>query len=517
MKNSAESPPRETKESMDGRPRKNRIGKWLIRKQNCRDDRSKSFFSSLLNRIQNQLQVDEQAEGFIIRLATQDGAVFIPGLSEGEPGLLIVAYSGYQTNDADWATEIESQTLMAENSVDLELLIEDLEAQRDGLLRMPYQGRDSLWVYGRLQRVGATLLYILPYEDIQMVADEAQQFIREATDEQIQIASVASIMLIALVGALAVFASRSVTGPLRDLSKMATHLANGDLNAKVEVQGRDEIGDVAEAFNVMVPQLRENMNVRQTMATAYEVQQNLLPKNAPVLEGLDIAGRSLYCDDIGGDYYDFLNLPAAGFGPRVGIAVGDVTGHGVPSALTMTTVRALLHAKAHETLSLASVIDDVNVHLTEGATAGRFVTLIYMVIEPSTRTVRWVSAGHDPTIVFEPVSESFSELEGEDIPLGVKGDWHFKESQRDEWCDGAIMVIGTDGIWEARNEEGEMFGKDSLRDVIQRHAHRPAETICEAVSQALDAFRGTTQYKDDVTLVVIKFAPLDETTKSSPA
>lgn len=464
---------------------------------------------SVLNRLQNQLQVDEQAEGFLVRLAEPNGDVFIPGLSTGNPDLLIVAHRGYQASEADWASDIQAETLMGERPRDLESLIEDLVDRRDGVRRMPYQGRDSLWVYGRLQRLGATLLYIVPYADVRAVADEAQDFIREATDEQVRVASVASVLLIVMVGGLAIFASRSVTEPLRALSATATRLAGGDLDAQAPVQGRDEIGDVAKAFNTMVPQLRENMNVRQTMALATEVQQKLLPQSPPRVDDVQVAGRSLYCDDIGGDYFDFFTLPAAGFGPRLGIAVGDVTGHGVPSALTMTTVRALLRAKVNDSLSLASVVNAVNVHLSEDATGGRFVTLIYLVIEPTTRTVRWVSAGHDPVIVYEPVQDTFSELSGEDIPLGVKGDWRFRESQRDQWCDGAVLVIGTDGVWEARNGDGEMFGKDALRDVIRRHSHRDAETICEAVSQALDAFRGGTPYTDDVTLVVLKFEAKD--------
>lgn len=462
---------------------------------------------SVLSRLQAQLQVDEKAEGFLIRLEDVNGGVFRPGSSEGEPGITIVAHSGFRAEGKTWDTDVIPEMLMGDDAKSLNALLDGLVSTRDGLLRMPYQGQDSVWVYGQLQRLGATLLYIVPYSDIENMAEQAQSFIREATAEQIQIAGVASIFLIILVGVLAITASRSVTGPLRELARMASRLARGDFDTQAPDYGRDEIGDVANAFNAMVPQLRENMSVRQSMVLASEVQQNLLPTHAPSVDGLDIAGRSLYCDDTGGDYFDYLTLPQTGFGPRIGIAVGDVTGHGVPSALTMTTVRALLRSKAHEISSLRALIEDVNIHLTQDSTGGRFVTLVYMVIEPETRNVRWVSAGHDPVIVYEPVSGEFSELAGQDIPLGIQGDWHFREGQRDAWCDGAIMVIATDGVWEARNAQGDMFGKAALQDVIKRHAHRSAETICEAVSQALDVFRGGEAYRDDVTLVVVKYIP----------
>ena len=471
---------------------------------------------SVLDRIQTQLQIDDEAEAFIVRVAEPVTDVFQPGMDEMAQEVIIVAYRGYQSQGKTWDSEITTETLMGGSPASLDVLIGDLTAKRTGVRRMPYEGRDSLWVYSALPRLDASLLYIVPYSDIENMAEQAQSFIRSATDDQIRVAGGASVILIILVGGLAVFAARSVTEPLRALAQTATKLAFGNLDAQAPVYSRDEVGDVAKAFNSMVPQLRENMAVRQSMALASEVQQKLLPDRAPKVEGLDIAGRSLYCDDTGGDYFDYIPLPAAGFGPRLGVAVGDVTGHGVASALTMTTVRALLRAKAHENTSLATVMDDVNIHLTEDATGGRFVTLVYMVVEPQTRNVRWVSAGHDPITVYEPVSDSFSELKGEDIPLGVQGNWHFREGQRDAWCDGAILVIGTDGVWEARNAAGEMFGKDALRQVIKRHAHRSAETICEAVSQALEAFRGEAAYTDDVTLVVMKFVPKDQPRESVP-
>ena len=125
-------------------------------------------------------------------------------------------------------------------------------------------------------------------------------------------------------------------------------------------------------FNAMVPELRNHIQVKESMTLAREVQQKLLPEAAPQVNGFDIAGRSVYHDAVGGDYYDFIPVRTEDGRERLGIVVGDVSGHGVVAALTMTSVRALLRSFAEEEdAALTPVMRAVNRHVAADAAAGR--------------------------------------------------------------------------------------------------------------------------------------------------
>ncbi len=251
--------------------------------------------------------------------------------------------------------------------------------------------------------------------------------------------------------------------------------------------------------------MQQHIQVKESLTLAREVQQKLLPEKAPVVEGFDIAGRSVYSEDVGGDYYDFMEMTDDAGERRIGVTVGDVAGHGVVAALTMTSVRVLLRSHAGDGTVLKPVIRAMNRHLAEDAAAGRFVTLVYLVLEPDTREVRWINAGHGPLLLYDPATDKFEELSVQDIPLGVNPDWDFHERTRNTWPPGAILVVGTDGIWEAQNAEGQVFGKDGLKQAISAKAKLPAEQICDEVMQRLDYFLGGEPQRDDMTLVVIKF------------
>jgi sigma-B regulation protein RsbU (phosphoserine phosphatase) len=236
---------------------------------------------------------------------------------------------------------------------------------------------------------------------------------------------------------------------------------------------------------------------------AREVQQSLLPAEAPVLKGFDIAGHSVYSDETGGDYYDFIDL--SGLGKNcLGIAVGDVSGHGVTPALLMATARALLRSQVSPSGNLAKQIGHINRHLARDARGGRFMTMFYLVIECETREVHWVNAGHDAAILYDPAGDSFEELKAADIPLGIRPEWTYRERSHEGGLDGRILLIGTDGIWDTRTAEGGMFGKDAACRILRENADRPAADICAAIDEALIAFRGEGVQRDDVTMVVIK-------------
>ncbi|MBA7555807.1 hypothetical protein ES705_48494 [subsurface metagenome] len=253
----------------------------------------------------------------------------------------------------------------------------------------------------------------------------------------------------------------------------------------------------------LLEHFEERMRLKHALDLAMEVQQSLLPRTDPKIEGLDIAGKSIYCDETGGDYYDFLYRGKHGQ-RKIGVLVGDVSEHGIPAALLMTTARASLRQRSSMSGSIARIVSAVNRQLSHDVEeTGRFMTLFYGEIDTENKSLRWVNAGHDPGIIYDSSSDTFEELGGRGLPLGVFEDSRYRESHR-EITPGQIIVIGTDGVWEAHNPKGEMFGKSRLREIIRTHATKPAKQILDAVIMESEQFRNPLSIEDDLTLVVVK-------------
>lgn len=261
---------------------------------------------------------------------------------------------------------------------------------------------------------------------------------------------------------------------------------------------------VEERERAMTALDKEHRRVRHSLSLAMEVQQNLLPKANPAVKELDIAGKSVYCDETGGDYYDFLNADHHAEG-KIQVVVGDVSDHGIPSALLMATARAIIREYSSRLSSVAKIASDVNRQLFKDVEdSGRFMTMFYAEIDRRDRRMRWLNAGHEPALVYDPATDRFDDLSGEgNLPLGIFKESEYMEGQRDI-VPGQIIVIATDGIREARNRHGKMFGKDSLQNIIRRNASTNSAKILQAVFTALDLFMQGVKSEDDMTLVVIK-------------
>ena len=301
---------------------------------------------------------------------------------------------------------------------------------------------------------------------------------------------------------------RSVLGrtvaAIKDVSRAADKVAHGDYDELLPVKTQDEVGELTRSFNSMVRQLKERIRMKEALDLAMEVQQNLLPRQPLKIGDLDIAGRSIYCDETGGDYYDFLTFFQDGQ-KKIGVAVGDVVGHGISAALLMTTVRALLRSRISQPGNLAQMIDDVNRLLCDDTSqSASFMTLFFLAIDTATKKLQWVRAGHDPAIVYDSSMDTFDELRGKGIALGVDENWSFQHNNRSRWTDGQIILIGTDGIWETENAVGKKFGKERVRQIIRQHANRAARDILQAITESLASFRQSASQVDDVTLVVLK-------------
>jgi sigma-B regulation protein RsbU (phosphoserine phosphatase) len=295
-----------------------------------------------------------------------------------------------------------------------------------------------------------------------------------------------------------------VVSSIHKVARAADQVAGGRYDIALETDSRDEIGDLFQSFNRMVVQLEERARMKSALNLAMEVQQNLLPQETARFDFLDIAGRSVYCDEVGGDYYDFLQIPL--WGPDcIGVAVGDVTGHGVPAALLMTTARALISSHAEQQRNLAAIVDEVNRLLCrDTSSSGHFMTLFFMALDSAKGEIRWVRAGHDPALVYDPAADAFIELGGDGMALGVDPDFDYTENVYSDWTGGQIAVVATDGVWETEGEGGERFGKQRLQETVRRHRDQPAAEILAAAVEEVAAFRKAEKAEDDVTLVIVK-------------
>jgi len=297
--------------------------------------------------------------------------------------------------------------------------------------------------------------------------------------------------------------SKNLTMPLREIIETLQDVRNGRFDKKVRVTSNDEIGYTGDVINEMTEGLKERDRIRRSLGIAKEVQQHLLPVAAPKIQGLDIAGKSLYCEETGGDYFDYLPLDKHEPG-KIKIVVGDVSDHGIASALLMTTARAFLRQRASKPGNLNQIITDVNRQLSRDVEdSGRFMTLFICEIDNPNKIIRWANAGHDPAFIFDPDSGNFAELAGHSLPLGVSAVAAYREFQH-ETRPGQILIIGTDGIWESRNVKGKMFGKERFRRVISDHPRQTAREILQAVIDELNRFSHPLEKEDDVTLVVVK-------------
>jgi serine phosphatase RsbU (regulator of sigma subunit) len=270
------------------------------------------------------------------------------------------------------------------------------------------------------------------------------------------------------------------------------------------VVSHEDITALKLAEEALVKREHERDRLRHSLELAREVQQKLLPKKYPNIAGLDIAGRSIYCDETGGDYYDFIPFNQDGK-EKLTVVVGDVSGHGISSALIMAAVRASLRQRSYLSGSISQIVADVNHQMAaDVGDSGQFITLFYLSIDPVKRVLKWVRAGHEPAIFYDPATGQYEDLAGEGVALGVDQHARYEENEKGKFNTGSIIVLGTDGIWESRNSNGEMLGKGVINEIIRENASRSATEILEAVITNIRKFQAGLKSEDDLTLVVVK-------------
>jgi serine phosphatase RsbU (regulator of sigma subunit)/anti-sigma regulatory factor (Ser/Thr protein kinase) len=259
---------------------------------------------------------------------------------------------------------------------------------------------------------------------------------------------------------------------------------------------------VAQLVREQGVEVRARERLEQEMRVAQLIQQQFLPKRLPELRGWTIAAYYRAAREVGGDFYDFIELPEG----HVGLVVGDVTGHGVPAALVMATTRSILRSDAPRLVSPSAVLARANDLLHGDIPENMFVTCLYAVLEPATGKLRYANAGHDLPYVrgespYVRGESSVRELRATGMPLGLMSGMAYDEKEA-MLAPGETLLLHSDGIAEAHDPQRKMFGFPRMREIVDQHSG--GQALIDALLADLAQFTGPAwEQEDDITLVTL--------------
>jgi len=245
-------------------------------------------------------------------------------------------------------------------------------------------------------------------------------------------------------------------------------------------------------------ELLERRRLEKELAIAREIQASFLPKAPPDVPGFDIAGTARPHDEVGGDYFDFIQVSET----RLGLAIADVSGKGIPAALIMAGFRMGLLAEIRNEFAIRAVMHKVNRLMHESTESDKFVTAFYGVLDYRNRMLIFSNAGHDPPILFRR-GGGMEYLSDGGVAFGVLPDARFEERPVALYP-GDVLVMYTDGVSEAMSPGGEQFGRRRLEECVERLMGKSSHEIMEGVVEEVLAFTGERGQSDDLTLVVLR-------------
>ncbi|MBC8074492.1 MAG: PP2C family protein-serine/threonine phosphatase, partial [Chloroflexales bacterium] len=307
--------------------------------------------------------------------------------------------------------------------------------------------------------------------------------------------------------AAALWQARRLIRPLRALGAGANTLGSGHLEHRIVVEGNDELSDVAQTFNQMAAHLqqsrseieRQNERLRHGLVLARDIQVGLLPTAAPWnANTLSVYARSLPAYEVGGDFYSYLALSQG----RAAIAIGDISGKGVGAALLMALTSSLVESHARQSESPAQVLAALNAALTPRLKANRMnAALLYAVLDPASRQLTVANAGMIAPILLGGQGVRMLDIGG--LPIGALAGATYRDHTL-TLDPGETLLFVSDGVVEAHNAAGELWGFERLEGLLQRvESARDTHQIVTAILDAVHAWMGDTEQHDDITLVAV--------------
>ncbi len=268
---------------------------------------------------------------------------------------------------------------------------------------------------------------------------------------------------------------------------------------------KNEITDFDEITPAFARHITERQRLQQELEIARNVQMSFLPKKYPVTSKLDIASRCAPALEVGGDYYDFIDLG----NQRVGVAIGDVSGKGTQAAFFMTLTKGFLNALAHVSISPSKVLTQVNKLFYENVERGMFISMVYGVFDTKAKSLTLARAGHNPVIMRKSKENHAQVVNPGGLALGLDEGSAFSKSIQEvktSFQSGDLFVFYTDGFPEAMNKTLEEFGEERLLRTVEKYSSGSASTIMDGIFKEMKEFTGKAKQHDDMTIVVVRIA-----------
>ncbi|MCW5981264.1 MAG: SpoIIE family protein phosphatase [Bryobacteraceae bacterium] len=321
------------------------------------------------------------------------------------------------------------------------------------------------------------------------------------------------VELIALY--IGVSLTRTITAAFDDLYQSTERVRQGDFTHRIQVRGGDQIATVSQSFNRMTENLQrllavamEKERMQAELEIAREVQNQLYPRQAPILPKLELQARCAPARLVSGDYYDYQAL----LDSSAVVAIGDVAGKGISAALLMATLQSSLRtqvrvclerAKEEGSLGLSAsqLVRQLNLQLFADTSPEKYATFYFGIYDDSSGLLTYTNAGHLPPLLVRDGKASLLDVNG--MVVGAFPFAQYGESQI-QLVSGDLLVCYTDGVTEPENEYGEMFGEQRLIDVVMRNAERETGQVIEAVVEAVHEWTGSPELQDDMTLLVAR-------------
>ena len=312
--------------------------------------------------------------------------------------------------------------------------------------------------------------------------------------------------------------SRKINSALALIKGGTSQLRRGNLDYRIPVITEDELGELASDFNAMAVSLKnyqidqkrllleklEQDRLKKEFETARIIQRSLLPATDPVHKQLDITGICQPAEEVGGDYFDYIDLHEGSFG----IAIGDVSGHGMSAGLLMSMAKSCLTNQIAVSTGIEDLIRSMNIMVCDSMKQKMIMTFLYAVFNPDGSQFTFASAGHHFPYIYKTSKGELLEIESIAYPLGVRREIQLQVKSVD-LDPGDLIVFYTDGYVEAENATNMQLGFQRFEKLLAKYARLPVTSIRENLLVELDRFRGPQKLLDDVTFVLVKVKQRD--------